>query len=129
MPELCYTMAMATITLEVPDELALQLEQIADQLPEMLATILEGGSLSIPSDAFVANQAWGEVLEFLAQVPDVQSILDFKLSDKLQDRIEELLFLGSEGNQTPQEREELDGYIQVIQFFDLLKAQLRARIA
>ncbi len=95
----------------------------------MLATILEGGSLSIPSDAFVANQAWGEVLEFLAQVPDVQSILDFKLSDKLQDRIEELLFLGSEGTQTPQEREELDGYIQVIQFFDLLKAQLRARIA
>lgn len=117
---------MATITLEVPDELAPWLEQIGDQLPHLLVPLLQGGGLQIPPDAFVANQAWEEVFEFLAQAPDVQSILKFKLSDGLQDRIEEILFRGNEGTQTAEERAELDGYIQVIRFFNMLKAHLRA---
>lgn len=129
MRELCYNARMATITLEVPDELAARLEQIGDQLPEVLAAVLYNQTLNMPDDAFVANQAWREVIEFLAQAPDVQDILDFKLSDAVQDRIEELLFLGSAGTQAPQERAELDGYVQVIQFFDLLKAHLHANPA
>ncbi len=118
---------MATITLEVPDELATRLEEMADRLPDVLAAILDSGVL--PTDAFVANPAWSEVIDFLSQAPDVQSILAFKLSDSVQDRIEELLYLGNEGRQTPQERAELDGYIQVIRFFDLLKANLRLRLS
>lgn len=82
----------------------------------------------MPSHAFVTNPAWVEVIRFLAKTPDVQSVLEFKLSDDLQDRIEDLLFLGNEGTQTAQERAELDGYIQVIQFFDLLKAQLQTNL-
>lgn len=124
MPELCYTIGMATITLEVPDELAQRLDNVADELPEILATILDKERLNIPSHAFVTNQAWVEVIEFLARTPDVQKVLDFKLSDDLQERIEELLLLGNEGVQTSEEREELDGYVQVIHFFNLLKAQL-----
>jgi predicted transcriptional regulator len=117
---------MATITLEVSDELATRLEQMTDRLPDVLAAVLDGGAL--PSDAFIANPAWNEVIDFLSQAPDVQSILTFKLSDSMQDRIEELLYLGNEGSQTSQERAELDGYVQVIRFFDLLKANLRHRL-
>lgn len=123
---------MATITLEVPDEMAPWLEQIADRLPEVLVSVLQSETIqpdSLPSDTFVANPAWSEVIGFLSQAPDVQSILAFKLSDSVQDRIEELLYLGNEGSQTTQERAELDGYIQVIRFFDLLKANLRQRLS
>lgn len=120
---------MATITLELPDELAQQLERVTDRLPELLAAVLDNEDMDIPSDAFVLNQAWIEVIEFLAQTPDVQSILDFKFSEELQERIEELLFLGNEGMQTSDERAELDGYIRVIQFFDLLKARLPTGLA
>ncbi len=127
MRQLCYNARMATITLEVPDQLATRLEEMADRLPDVLAAILDSGVL--PTDAFVANPAWSEVIDFLSQAPDVQSILAFKLSDSVQDRIEELLYLGNEGRQTPQERAELDGYIQVIRFFDLLKANLRLRLS
>lgn len=116
-------MAMATITLEVPDE---KLAHVTERLPGLLAAVVNNEGIEVPAEAFVLNKAWTEVIEFLAQVPDYQSILDFKLSDELQDRIEELLFLGNEGSQTPEERAELDSYIQVIQFFDLLKARLLA---
>lgn len=108
------------------------LEQIADRLPEVLVSVLQSETIqpdSLPSDTFVANPAWSEVIGFLSQAPDVQSILAFKLSDSVQDRIEELLYLGNEGSQTTQERAELDGYIQVIRFFDLLKANLRQRLS
>ena len=127
MGQLCYNAGMATITLEVPDEMAPWLEQIADRLPEVLVSVLRGET--IPSDTFVANPAWSEVIGLLSQAPDVQSILAFKLSDSVQERIEELLYLGNEGSQTTQERAELDGYIQVIRFFDLLKANLRQRLS
>lgn len=127
MGQLCYTMGMATITIEVPDELATRLEQMTDRLPDVLAAVLDSGVL--PTDAFVANPAWSEVIDFLSHAPDIQSILTFKLSDGVQDRIEELLYLGNEGSQTPQERAELDGYIQVIRFFDLLKANLQIRLS
>ena len=118
---------MATITLEVPDEVAIRLETMAERLPGVLTSILD--SDSVPTDAFVANPAWSEVIGFLAQAPDVQSILDFQLSDALQDRIQELLYLGYEGSQTSDERAELESYVQVIRFFDLLKANLRQRLA
>ena len=118
---------MATITLEVPDELAERLEFMADRLPDVLTNILDNDGVS--ADAFVANPAWNEVIDFLAQAPDIQSILDFKLSDAIQDRIEELLYLGNEGSQTSDERAELESYIQVIRFFDLLKANRRLKLA
>ena len=127
MGQLCYNAPMATITLQVPDELAERLEFMADRLPDVLTNILDNNG--VPADAFVANPAWHEVIDFLAQAPDVQSILDFKLSDAIQERIEELLYLGNEGSQTSDERAELESYIQVIRFFDLLKANRRLKLA
>ena len=41
MPELCYIAAMATITLEVPDELAQRLEGVGDGLPWLLMYALD----------------------------------------------------------------------------------------
>lgn len=118
---------MATITLEVPDSLAEQLAEMGDRLPEVLTNLLESERLGLPPDVFVANSAWGGIIEFLSARPDDRSILEYKLSDTVQDRIEELLYSGSAGIQTAEERVELEGYIQAIQFFDLLKARLRAK--
>lgn len=119
---------MATITLEVPDELAEQLAEIGERLPQVLANLLDYENLSLPSDAFTTNLAWREIIEFLSERPDDRAILGYKLSDSAQERIEDLLYLGNEGSQTPEERAELEGYLQAIQFFDLLKAKLRARL-
>ncbi len=120
---------MATITLEVPDSLAEQLAEIGDRLPEVLANLLESERLGLSADVFVANSAWREIIEFLSARPDDRSVLEYKLSNAVQERIEDLLYLGNAGTQTAEERGELEGYIQAIQFFDLLKARLRARQA
>lgn len=127
MGQLCYNARMATITLEVPDSLAEQLAEMGDRLPEVLTNLLESERLGLPPDVFVANSAWGGIIEFLSARPDDRSILEYKLSNTVQDRIEELLYSGSAGIQTAEERVELEGYIQAIQFFDLLKARLRAK--
>jgi hypothetical protein len=119
---------MATITLEVPDELAQRLEGMTDQLPVMLASLLNAEDYILSADIELQSRPWMEVIRFLSQPPDVSEIIEFQLSDELQDRLEELLFLNNEGTLTTEESSELDSYMQVIKFFNLLKASLRAKL-
>lgn len=120
---------MATITLEVPDELAAQLEAWADDLPNLLSAIVNEGGLEGPPAVWQDHAAWQEALDFLASAPDVQAMIDYKLPDDLQERLEGLLDANAEGNLRPQEELELDGFIQIIRFFNLLKANLRATLS
>jgi hypothetical protein len=50
------------------------------------------------------------------------------LPQHLQDRLELLLNANSAGDITPGEVRELDGFIQIIRFFNLLKASLRSML-
>ena len=117
---------MATITLEVPDELAQRLVGLSDQLPDLLSAILDREELSIPSGIELQSRPWQEAIRFLGSAPNVPEILEYRLPEELQDRLEELLFLNSEDEISQEEVAELDIFLQVNRFFNLLKASLRA---
>lgn len=67
---------------------------------------------------------WSEVIEFLGSAPSREEILAFKISDAAQERLEDLLYLNREETLTPQEKDELDTFIQVDHLFIMLKAYL-----
>lgn len=116
---------MATITLEVPDELARRLEDVGGRLPEFLAYALDIGG--IPGSAIPGERSslWNEVIEFLASEPNRDAILDYKISDSAQERLEELLYLNREEFLTPPEQDELETFVQIDHLFIMLKAYLR----
>ena len=120
---------MATITLEVPDELAQRLVGLSDQLPALLSTILDREELSIPSGVELQSRPWQEVIRFFGSAPHVSEILAYRLPEELQERLEELLFLNSEDEISQDELAELDTFLQVNRFLNLLKASLRAGMA
>lgn len=128
MGELCYNTRMATITLEVPDELAQRLEGMSDRLPLLLATLIDSDDFPLPAEIDIQSRPWIEIIQFLGRPPDVEEILEFQLSDELQDRLEELLLLKNEGLLTAAESSELETIMQVVRFFNLLKASLRANL-
>lgn len=116
---------MATITLEVPDELARRLEDVAGRLPDLLTYALDIGG--IPGGTMPAERSylWNEVIEFLASEPNREEILSYKISDNAQERLEELLYLNREETLTPQEQDELDTFNQLDHLFIMLKAYIR----
>lgn len=78
---------MMQINVEVPDELALRLNPVQDQL----AQILELGLREWNADAQSGFAGMAEILEFLASLPSPEDILALKPSDALQQHIESLL--------------------------------------
>ena len=103
---------MATITLEVPDELAQRLEEMSDRLPLLLAALLDTDDFVMPAEIDIQSRPWMEIIQFLSQPPDVDEIIEFQLSDDLQDRLEELLLIKNEGTLTTVESSELDNIMQ-----------------
>jgi len=128
MPELCYNAAMATITLEVPDELAQRLHGVGEGLPSLLRYALD--LAGIPGSTIVSEMSspWNEVIVFLGSRPTMQEILDYKISDEGQERLETLLDTNREGTLTPPERDELEEFLQINHLFIMLKAHLRATL-
>ncbi len=124
-------MLMATITLEVPDEVARQLEDVGENLPGLLTYALDLAGLTRQktSNNLDRQSPWNEVFAFLSGAPTVDEILDYKISDESQDRLEELLDLNREGDLTQQENDELDVFAEIDHMFILLKAYLRQNAA
>jgi len=58
----------------------------------------------------------------------MQEILDYKISDEGQERLETLLDTNREGTLTPPERDELEEFLQINHLFIMLKAHLRATL-
>lgn len=75
------------INVEVPDDLALRLSSMQDQLPQ----ILELGLREWNADAQSGFSGLAEVLEFLASLPSPEEILALKPSEGLQQQVEGLL--------------------------------------
>jgi hypothetical protein len=119
---------MTTITLEVPDELAAQLNAVQDHLPALLYEVLVSarnnkavGSLSRGR----IHPAYREMVDFLASGPTTEQIIDHKPSQDLQERAAELLEKNREEGLIGDEEVELDGFEQVNQLMSLLKARAR----
>jgi hypothetical protein len=119
---------MTTITLEVPDELAVRLAPVRQKLPGLLSQALElevAETLALEEAAATNQPVFQETLNFLTSRPTPQDILMFKASPTAQERLEELLDKNREEGLTEEEETELDVYEQVNDLMILLKAHAR----
>ncbi len=119
---------MATMTLEVPDRLAVQLRLERDRLPQLLEFALRSRNdaqrLSMPS-----SLAFGEMVEFLSSRPSSDEVLAFKISPSAQDRMASLLEKNREEGLSNAENGELDWYEYVHEIMTRLKTEVRLRTA
>lgn len=119
---------MATITLEVPNELELEL---AARLPRLLERTIEQLRLEkeLSNDSVhspdSASPIYMEVLDFLASMPCREQIIKFTVSEQLQDRIEDLLEKNRNGGLTEAEESEMNTFLRVNYLMGMLKARVR----
>jgi hypothetical protein len=121
---------MATITLEVPDELARRLAGMTQRVPELLDYALDMAGIAGSSEPDMDRiPVWREVIDFLTAGPSPDEIIGYKVSPEAQERLEELLALARDGLMTPLERSEFESYEQINHLFVLLKARAHRVLA
>lgn len=116
---------MATITVEVPDELAAQVAALRGRLPDLLASALKAesaGKQERASKAEADAPLYREITDFLASAPAPERIISFKISPAAQERLADLLDKNREDGLTADETAELDAYLRARDLLILLKA-------
>ncbi len=116
---------MATITLELPDELAARLRLEPARWPGFVREAVESKLAQLSSAATTPRPLAQELVDFLATQPEMGQIAAFKISAQAQDRLEELLDKNRETALTAPEQAELDRYFQYRHALILLKASAR----
>ena len=112
------------IKVEVSEELALRLNPLQEQLPE----ILELGLRAWNADAQTGFSGLAEVLEFLASLPSPEEILTLKPSAKLQQQVELLLEKNRTVGLTPEEERAWQQYEYVEHLVRVAKAKALLRL-
>jgi hypothetical protein len=123
---------MATITLEIPEELAVRLDPLRDRLPELLSQLLDSESAEKKftfSGTVMTHPVFLELIDFLSTRPTAKQVLTHKVSSAVQERLEELLDKNREEGLTAAEEEEMDAYRLVNHVMILLKARARAVVS
>jgi hypothetical protein len=104
---------MATITIEIPDELSEQLDQHRHRLTELLT-----GSLRQPP---LAAEVYRYVLNFIASRPTPEEIAAFRPTPEMVER-RRLLVAREKANEiTPAEKAELDEYDRIEHLIVMIK--------
>ena len=119
---------MTTITLEVPDELASELDSLRDHLPALLYEVLKSrpaGRTKGRLKSVAHHPAYREVFDFLATGPTPEQIISHRPTAELRERVFELLEKNREAGLNAEEEAELDGYEQVDDLMSLLKIRAR----
>lgn len=109
---------MTTVTLQVPDHLA----QIISTVNEQLPIVLEMG---LSRFAPVSTQAYVEAISLLAQSPSAETVLAFRFSPEVEERIKELLEKNKKDLLSMAENVELDRLVQLEEMIILAKAKAR----
>lgn len=104
---------MATITIEVPDELSEQLTQLGDRLPDLLRQCLQ--------QPILPANVYRYILDFLASQPTSDQIAAFRSTTEMQERLRSLLAKSKNEDLTPDERRELDEYERIEHLIIMLK--------
>ena len=105
---------MATLTIEVSDELSELIAQAGDRLPELLAQSLKEPTLPA--------HVYRYVLDFLATRPTPEQVASFGPTPEMVDRLRPLLGRESSGEITPAEKAELDEYERLEHLMVMIKS-------
>jgi hypothetical protein len=105
---------MATLTIEIPDELMEQLAPVRDQLHELLHRCLAPSTLPA--------QVYRYILDFLASQPSPAQIAAFRPTQAMQNRLKHLLDRSKNDLLTTEETQELEEYEQIEHLIILLKS-------
>ena len=105
---------MATVTIEVPDELSELVAQAGDRLPELLAQSLKEPTLPA--------HVYRYVLDFLASRPTAEQVATFGPTPEMVDRLRKLAGRESSGEITPAEKAELDEYERLEHLIVMIKS-------
>lgn len=120
---------MATITLEVPDELAAHFKiapaALSALIREAVAAKIARLSPQNGSDES-APPIYQEIIDLLTSGPTADQLIAFKISDSAQERLEELLHKNREEELTAEERAELSTDLCLSEYLTKLKARARA---
>jgi len=109
------------VTIELPDELARQLEPERQHLAEIIRRGLRHPS---PSGLSIVE----EVFDFLTHRPSPEEILAFRPSEKSVERLRALLDKNREGSLTVEEETELDTLQSLNHLYALIKLQARQQL-
>ena len=118
---------MSVITLEIPDEIVAQVKLMPTDLSVLIkeALTMKLKKLTPPIDSGVPEHpVYQELVDLLSFAPTSQQLIDFKISDAAQDRLEELLYRNREEELTQAELTELETYIQLSHVITRLKARI-----
>jgi hypothetical protein len=105
---------MATVTIEVPDELSELVAQAGDRLPELLARSLKEPTLPA--------HVYRYVLDFLASRPTPEQVASFGPTQEMTDRLRMLIERESKGDIKPTEKAELDEYERLEHLMVMIKS-------
>jgi hypothetical protein len=127
---------MTQITIDIPDELAQRLapfqSQFSDLFTSLIATRLLGQSTidsSTPTSTLTSTSGtYQEILDFLIDRPTSAQIINFKVSESSQFRLQTLLEKNREAALTPAETAELDLYEQLDTLIGFLKIRAYAAL-
>jgi hypothetical protein len=75
-----------------------------------------------------ADMLFDQIADFLISRPTAAQIIAFKASDQLDQRLHELLDKKSGAGLTPDERAELDRFLQINHLLTVLKAKARLKL-
>lgn len=105
---------MATITIDIPDELSSQLDLVRERIPELLA-------LSLQQPAVPAH-IYRTLVDFLANEPTPAEMLAFTPTPAMQERLATLLERSHAQHLTTTEQAELDEFERIEHLVIMLKA-------
>lgn len=117
---------MATFTLELPDELAgnIQTDTLSALWREFISAKLAKVS-TVAKGKKAPAPIYHEPLDFLASQPTREQVIAYRISPVAQERLSDLLYRNREESLTPAERAELDTYLHLSDWLTLLKARAR----
>jgi hypothetical protein len=72
---------------------------------------------------------FAEIIDFLASTPTPEAIIAFKPSDRLEQRLSDLLEGHRQAMLTADERHELDEFLRMNHFMNMLKIRARQKLA
>jgi hypothetical protein len=127
---------MAQLTIEISDELAKRLVPFQNQISEIVARLITTSlpieptntSEEFTSQALSTSPTYIEVLDFLVNRPTSEQIANFKVSERSQTRLQELLEKNRNINIMSSELVELNLYEQLDTLMMMLKVRAYATI-